>query len=357
MKVSRNINLDAMRGLAVVLVVMHHFVQYFSNGYQKFQFSLLNEISQFFLEYGQYGVEIFFIVSGYVMYSMYSDVENLGAYLVKRVTRLIPALWITISVNLLVLYMHGTIRTSDVLSSISSGFLIDPPIPNRIFDVKHFHWTDDSFWTLFVEIRFYVFFGITFYLLRKLSLETRIYLITGLIVISKILSLLLLVNNNQSLSTLSHYFFFPEWSGFFLAGIWIGRASHVDTRKGKVVIYLGTSVLCLTWALTSFHNQFQTRTTPVSAIVIMFILVNVILKIPRTIKVFIAQKLGAPSYVSYVIHQMIFREAKLFDENSLGSIGLGVIALITTFILAYQFHVKFEIKLIQKLRKIVLNSA
>ena len=355
MKVSRNTNLDVIRGVAVVLVIMHHFVQNFSNSSEKFQFSFFQELGEFFLYYGHYGVEVFFIVSGYIMYTLYSEVDNFFYFLIKRITRLIPALWFIILINILVLYLQGQLKISDVLSSITSGFLLDPPIPNAIFGVEYFHWTYDSFWTLFVEIRFYIFFGITFYLLRKASLKSRVYSLTAIIVVAKILSLFLLSTGNQSLSTISHYLFFPEWSGFFLAGFWIGRASQAETRKLKIFSYLATSTLCLIWGFTSFYNQFQTRTTPVLAIVAMFILVRVILQFPQPLKDFIAQKIGAPSYVSYVIHEMIFREALFQDEISMKFMVLAMVVLLMTFIFAYQFHVKIEIGSIRKLRQIIFK--
>lgn len=102
--------------------------------------------------YGWLGVEIFFLVSGFVI-CMSAWGRTAGDFAVSRVSRLFPAYWAAVVFTSLVLFGWPEVRQvkafSDVmvnLSMLQSGI----GVPN----------IDDAYWTLFVELKFYVLFAI-----------------------------------------------------------------------------------------------------------------------------------------------------------------------------------------------------
>ena len=164
----RNVELDAVRGIAVLMVVLHHFLQIFSLP------ANLNWFSQFFINFGQYGVELFFIVSGFVIFSSYPEIRSIKNFILQRVTRLIPALGLAISINFIIAVVQGKINSKLLLSSISSFLIIDPNLLNRIFGTSYFSWIDNSYWTLFIEMTFYINYGLIFFMMRNKSLKFKI---------------------------------------------------------------------------------------------------------------------------------------------------------------------------------------
>ena len=55
------LNLQALRGVAALLVLMHHSLAHFK------AMGLSNPVFEFVATHGNIGVDIFFVISGYVM--------------------------------------------------------------------------------------------------------------------------------------------------------------------------------------------------------------------------------------------------------------------------------------------------
>src|SRR5690606_18760316 len=81
-------SLQALRALAAWVVVCHHFMQIF------FDFHATDPIGQFLSDRGAVGVDIFFVISGLVIYLSSRD-KNIAPqrFLLNRVLRIVPAYW------------------------------------------------------------------------------------------------------------------------------------------------------------------------------------------------------------------------------------------------------------------------
>src|ERR1700761_6122181 len=77
--------LDGWRGIAIFMVMMSHFIA----GYL-----VHPRLGQWF-NLGQHGVQIFFVLSGYLITSnlLCEDKIHLGRFYVRRLFRLMPAAW------------------------------------------------------------------------------------------------------------------------------------------------------------------------------------------------------------------------------------------------------------------------
>jgi peptidoglycan/LPS O-acetylase OafA/YrhL len=105
--------------------------------------------------YGWLGVEFFFVISGFVI-CMSCWGRSLSGFFVSRVTRLAPAYVFAVAVTSTVLRLlplpGGRPKLSDVL--------VNATMLQRFVGVPDI---DDVYWTLFVELKFYVFFSVVVY--------------------------------------------------------------------------------------------------------------------------------------------------------------------------------------------------
>lgn len=89
--------LQYLRGIAALLVVLLH-AKVAVNHFVPSSKLLLPD--EGFIEFGKYGVDIFFVISGMVMYltmgkSMKSD-RGIGNFIIKRLIRVVPAFWMAL---------------------------------------------------------------------------------------------------------------------------------------------------------------------------------------------------------------------------------------------------------------------
>jgi peptidoglycan/LPS O-acetylase OafA/YrhL len=101
---------------------------------------------------GWVGVEIFFVISGFVI-SGSAEKANAVSFVKSRMLRLYPAAWICATITLVVLLINHHARAKAYLSSL----LLFPGGP----------WIDGQYWTLGVEIIFYALVFVLIVLGRK----------------------------------------------------------------------------------------------------------------------------------------------------------------------------------------------
>lgn len=156
----RNRSLDLLRGLAILLVIAAHCGLATT--------SVVPRIAEAAGDYGQFGVQLFFIVSGYTMMLTYGgrlDATAARAFYIRRAFRIVPLFWIAIMVYLLVTKGRGFrewapdgIGPVDVLLTVL--FL-------HWSSVTAFNSVVPGGWSIAVEMQFYVLFPLIIYLFRR----------------------------------------------------------------------------------------------------------------------------------------------------------------------------------------------
>jgi peptidoglycan/LPS O-acetylase OafA/YrhL len=157
------------------------------------------------------------------------------------------------------------------------------------------------------------------------------------------------------MTTILHYLFFPEWSGFFLTGIVLAALfgnQKIIVHRYKRIIWIVFAISFPTfWAYSSFWNKYQTRVTPLAIILAIFLIGIVVFLIPQIVKEKIAKYLGEPSYATYLMHQNLFKHLYKFQSLSLVAFFYEIIIILFLFLSAYLIHKYIELKIIIRLRK------
>jgi peptidoglycan/LPS O-acetylase OafA/YrhL len=154
--------LDYVRFAAALSVVAYH---YLFNGITNGKISSLHEYSAIapIAKYGYLGVELFFLISGYVIYTSAAG-KAPDRFAVGRLVRLYPAFWFAVCFTSFVAIFWGVERTSVSLPQFFANLTMVAPLFGQPV-------VDGVYWTLMFEIRFYllVFVFLYFGLSHKLD--------------------------------------------------------------------------------------------------------------------------------------------------------------------------------------------
>jgi peptidoglycan/LPS O-acetylase OafA/YrhL len=123
--------LDALRGIAIIAVLASHF-------WPQTHFPIPPAAT---VAVAQFGVILFFFLSGFLMDLTYSAEPRLFPYAVRRSFRILPMYWLSL---VLVVATVGGWSLRDVLSN--AFFLTAPMHVDRMYGV---------YWTLYIEVLFY----------------------------------------------------------------------------------------------------------------------------------------------------------------------------------------------------------
>lgn len=155
--------LDGLRGIAILLVIFFH-------AYNGENIRTLPYESDFpVIKYGWLGVELFFLLSGFVIFMTLDKTSNFTSYLYKRWLRLFPAMLIASlliysTFSLFPERPHGI--PPNMLSILPGLTFTLPSWWSSLLGVD-IQILEGSFWSLYVEFKFYIIAGITYYLFGR----------------------------------------------------------------------------------------------------------------------------------------------------------------------------------------------
>jgi peptidoglycan/LPS O-acetylase OafA/YrhL len=149
MKITRVLELDALRGIAALMVVFYHYTV------DRPQADL-----GFFL--GTTGVELFFMISGFVILMSLNSVKSSLHFIVNRISRLYPTYWacVTFTFIALTIYYHVDLGYNEI-----ERYLGNLTMFQFYFNISDI---DDSYWTMIIEMTFYIGM-LVLYHLKKLN--------------------------------------------------------------------------------------------------------------------------------------------------------------------------------------------
>ncbi|AYG81209.1 hypothetical protein DWB77_03351 [Streptomyces hundungensis] len=142
--------LDGLRLVAALMVVGYHYLA-LSSAWGHSTATIFPTLHPF-AQFGWLGVEVFFLVSGFVI-CMSVWGRTIGDFAVSRVSRLFPAYWVAIPLTALVVKKWPEISSIRHWDDVIVNFTM-LQAGNGTKDV------DGAYWTLFVEIKFYILMAI-----------------------------------------------------------------------------------------------------------------------------------------------------------------------------------------------------
>ncbi|WP_171172409.1 acyltransferase [Streptomyces sp. I05A-00742] len=148
---SRLYALDGLRLIAALMVAAFHLMAYNGPGWTE-RVQTLFPVAHSFAYYGWTGVQLFFLISGFVI-CMSCWGKSAGEFAVSRVTRLYPAYWFGVLAAACALWLFPGVRDIPTLSGLAVNLTMfqDPLGVPRV---------DSVYWSLWVEMRFYLLFAL-----------------------------------------------------------------------------------------------------------------------------------------------------------------------------------------------------
>jgi len=163
--------LDLLRVVAATSVLLFHYTYRGGRGgrglapYIPYRFPEIDAVTR----YGFLGVQLFFFISGMVILRSASGVK-VRQFIASRASRIYPAYWVLVTVTAAVVVWSG-------LSEVGvRQFLVNLTMLQKFLHVDEI---DGAYWTLAVELRFYVLMGLAIAtgLVRHIRLVLPLWLV------------------------------------------------------------------------------------------------------------------------------------------------------------------------------------
>ncbi len=275
----RIMELDALRGLAALAVVIFHFTGHFDRLYGH------KGSIPFTFDVGNYGAHLFFVISGFVIFMTLERTKHVLDFIVSRFSRLFPAYWAALVITLVAVETVGLpgqeVTTRDALINLT--------MMSDFFGARE---VDGSYWTLEIELFFYM--QMIFWYVVGGFARVRVMIVCWLLVAFAYgIEARLGVQLSYTLRELLIARFIP----FFAAGVLLYRVYYGRDKAWVSAAFLAACVLSV-WTLWSW----------VEATVLLVSIGLFLLFIWGKLHVLARQPflfLGTVSYTLYLLHQSI----------------------------------------------------
>ncbi len=282
--------LDCLRGIAAISVVFFHF-----------SLRALHSKLNYVLRFGCTGVDLFFMISGFVIFLSLAHTTSYKAFLWARFARLYPAYWTCVSITS-VLIIYVTYRANQpVLFPDLKDYAINLTMLQYYFHVENI---DGPYWTLIIELLFYLFMLFVF-LLKKLN---RIEVLGFAAVSLSLLNELVFKHNLLSLNYfLNTYIPLINHIPLFIAGIVFYKIKfdRVTLQRFILLILCFITQICL-YQYAGLSSTVMTQFEYAIIIALFFMVFtlyyfNKLHFIVNRVTLF----LGKISYSLYLVHQYV----------------------------------------------------
>jgi peptidoglycan/LPS O-acetylase OafA/YrhL len=220
--------LDLVRFLAACAVMLFHYTYLGpQNHLWSGSFPFLSQV----FKYGYLGVNVFFILSGFVILLTAYDKDAVG-FTVARMVRLYPAYWICVTLTAAAIVLTGTNHNPITLRQYVANLTMVHGFVG-IRDVS------GVYWTLAVELQFY-------FLIFLVLLIGQIRRLGGLLGMWLFASIVLSIREPRGIA---HFLLFPEWSSYFIAGAMLFLIHREGASRYKLSVVGGCYILSTAYAI------------------------------------------------------------------------------------------------------------
>lgn len=289
---SRLYEIDLLRIFAACSVMLYHYLfSTYANVLSPLGFAAPSLLAR----YGYLGVDLFFMISGFVV-MLTAWNRTPVSFVISRVVRLYPAYWVAVTLTAVVSVLLGAGRFP--IGAIQ--YLANLTMLNSLADLENI---DVVYWTLWAEVRFYlIILAMTFFTITKRRVSIVAWTWLGLTVLYELgvlpASTDLLLNTQYS-----HYFiagmtlcmiyrFGPRWSWSALVALCGANALY---RGAQFADDVGSR----------YHTVIRTPVVIVAILLIFGVMVAVALRRTAGLARPWFAALGALTYPLYLVHAHI----------------------------------------------------
>jgi len=148
--------LDALRGIAILAVLAHHYLTRYAPPHHPYNLYGYATDYPRWLDLGARGVQFFFIISGFVIFMTLGRCRHLVEFWLRRLARLYPAYIVASAITLLVTASFGPPDFRRGLFDYLVGLTFLTPF------VSSARLVEPAYWSLIVEIQFYFWISVIY---------------------------------------------------------------------------------------------------------------------------------------------------------------------------------------------------
>lgn len=225
---ARLVEVDALRGVAAMAVVLFHYTTRFVELYGTVGRPSLA------VPYGHFGVNLFFVISGFVIFMTLERTRRPMDFVVSRFSRLFPAYWVSVAVTFAVVSWAG-LPGKEVtgLQALGNGLML-----HGILGIPH---VDGVYWTLQVELFFYAWMLLLFVTGSLGKVHAALLVFIGVRLLYHVAAVGFGVDLPWRVSQVLIASYIP----WFALGVCVYQAARAQSLPPAVLLTGGVAVTCL----------------------------------------------------------------------------------------------------------------
>ncbi|MBQ8101964.1 MAG: acyltransferase [Afipia sp.] len=300
--------LDGLRGVAILLVMGFHYFYHLESFYYKSTLYPYGETfsSVLIFKYGYMGVELFFIISGFVIAMTLEASRSVIDFVIRRFARIWPALIVSAILTFFLLNwsdapfaLHRRQSWPNFLPSLT---LTPPSLWSGWFPKVDY--VTGVYWSLVVEIRFYMIAVILFWLFSREKLARNLVIFTLVVYIARALLRRAMPGYNGVYDAL----FIPDYLPWFAAGAVFYELYKERLAKGAALIMLAMMYALIARVSTNYAMIGRDPVFASAAALFFLTLFWFLATKPTSIRIFEIRPLvwiGECSYSIYLYHYAV----------------------------------------------------
>lgn len=315
---ARNLQLDALRGIAALSVMLFHFTSWYGKAPVDGILALRNFVDtpHIHFYFGDLGVPLFFMISGYVITKSCESRKTISSFAYSRFARLYPLYWCSL-IFAVICYLPSNAR----LASYEPEWLTIAINFSMLQTAIGASNVNEAYWTLYIELQFYSLVALALATQRSKQIPVQVLGLTSAYAVATAFRCWDWIPGIWRIKSMFPLVIFLN---YFALGIWVRSLQRTTARKTKEL-----TGICLSCAFLFVRPPYNA----LAVLVIFFVFWAACEQKLKILENRLLVLLGTISYALYLIHGPCgYTMLNYFQEHL--QIDLLITAAVLTSILA-----------------------